>query len=123
MAPENARDLIDKIDEARAAYMDDAFTALLDIVDALGAADDPKATAVMTRGRQRLLQGQRMKFHDNDYIEKVLPDVMLAYQFIGGRTPEAWEVIRHLIWQERHGAAFSEFTYILEQDLWELTGS
>jgi hypothetical protein len=121
MADVNAQELIAKVDEARAAYMDETFEALLDVVEELG--DDPKASAILTRGRERLLQGQRMKFHDNDYIEKVLPDVMLAYQFIGGRTPEVWEVIRHLIWQERHAAALNEFTYLLEQDLWDLVAT
>jgi hypothetical protein len=98
--------------------LDEAFSALLDVVEAVGAGDDPKASAVVARARERLERGRRMKYHDKDYIEKVLPDLMLAYQFSGGRTPEEWERIRHLIWEDRHTAAFNEFTYLLEMDLW-----
>jgi hypothetical protein len=123
MTADNPRELIANIDQARAAYIDDAFSTLLDVVGAMGAADDAKASELLARGRERLDQGRRMKYKDTDYVEKVLPDLMLAYQFIGGRSAEAWEVIRHLIWQERHAAAFNEFTYLLEMDLWDLVGT
>lgn len=111
--------LITRIEEARdEQYIDDSFDILCQIVESLNVDEVPSATAVLQRARERLETGRRMKYHDNDYVEKVLPDLMLAYQFMGGRSEAVWERVRHMIWDERHTAALNEFTYLLELDLW-----
>jgi hypothetical protein len=124
MAGTDAQALIARIEEARSAqYVDESFAILCDIVEALNVDQTPSATAMLERARGRLEDGRRMKYYDNDYVEKVLPDLMLAYQFLGGRSEPVWERVRHMIWDERHTAALNEFTYLLELDLWRDQGA